>query len=85
VLTQTTVKLLGFWTLAWAFGIGLITLYLRDPSVPFLWPLAIAGVLVLVGVYRVMQFPSRGEPKELLLAFLLAKLISSAAERLIWP
>jgi hypothetical protein len=47
--------------------------------------LAIAGVLVLVGVYRVMQFSSRGEPKELLLAFLLAKLISSAAERLMWP
>ena len=85
MLTRTTVKLLGFWTLCWAFGIAMTKLYLREPSVPFLWPLAIAGVLVLVGVYRVMQFPSRGEPRELLLAFLLAKLISSAAERLIWP
>ena len=77
--------MLALWAMVWAFAVGLTKLYLREPAFPYLWPLAIAGVLVLVGVYRVMQFPSRGEPRELLLAFLLAKLISSAAERLIWP
>lgn len=85
MLTRTTVKMLALWAMVWAFAVGLTKLYLREPAFPYLWLLAIAGVLVLGAVYRVMQFPSRAEPKELLLAFLIATWVSSAAQRLIWP